>query len=210
MVWTDCWSNQDQQWWSQQAGSWLAHFCCSQPYYSTDWPESSRRQSFATLAVSAVPYVYRTDQSDSQSCRSVARKTTYVSEEINLAVSGWNCRSIAMIAMSCRSCITRTDQSGCNNARALLHDQCPVVSTIKQYCIESVHVVAGPYRIQPLSSLYALRACVYVFRSEVLAWVMALHRDHILATDLHEQPEATLPITMCDWFWLTIHLHLSL
>ena len=39
------------------------------------------------MAVSAVPYIYRTDQSDSYSCQSVARKTTYVSEEINLAVS---------------------------------------------------------------------------------------------------------------------------
>lgn len=40
----------------------------------------------ATLAVSAVPYVYRTDQSDSPSCQSVARKTTNVPEQINLAV----------------------------------------------------------------------------------------------------------------------------
>ncbi len=39
---------------------------------------------------------------------------------------------------------------------------------------------------------------------------MALRRDHILATDLHEQPESTLPITMCDWFWLAVHLYLLL
>jgi len=39
---------------------------------------------------------------------------------------------------------------------------------------------------------------------------VGLQRDHILATDLHEQPEATLPITTCDWFWLNIHLNLLL
>ena len=49
--------------------------------------EQIAASQLATLAVSAVPYVYRTDQSDSYSCQSVARKTTYVSEEINLAVS---------------------------------------------------------------------------------------------------------------------------
>ena len=49
--------------------------------------EQIAASELATLAESAVPYVHRTDQSDSYSCRSVARETTYVSEEINLAVS---------------------------------------------------------------------------------------------------------------------------
>ncbi len=54
-----------------------------------------------------------------------------------------------MMAVSCRLCITRTDQSGSNNARALLYKQCPVVGTIEQPCMQfnSVYdaVVGGPY-----------------------------------------------------------------